>query len=291
MSTTLSIMIAGLATGAIYALLLVGIILIFRVSKAVNFAQGQFGMIAAFLSWYFYDQRGIPVALAVLLGVAAAVIVAVVFDALILQRASDRQFGIDLVATLGLMVLASAVAQTVLGNETHSFLDLGSSTVLHLQSVSVNLNDLLTIATAVVILLALEVVRRRTRLGSTMEAVAEDRGVAEASGIAAGRVRLIAWAVAAAIAAIAGLLVASRTSVDAYYMTPFAMKAFIAGILGGLDRFLLPMGVAFGLGVYESFVVYYIDATAAVPAIFALIIVVLALAPRSFLREAGEARA
>jgi branched-chain amino acid transport system permease protein len=283
--------VAGLATGAIYALVLVGIILIFRVSKAVNFAQGQLGMIAAFLSWYLYDQVGLHPALGVLLGVATAVLVAVTFDVLVLQRASDRQVGVDLVATLGLMVLATAVAQLVLGNESHAFLDLGSSTVIPVDGVSLNLNDLITIVVALATLAVLEFVRRSTRLGSTIEAVAENRGVAEASGIAATRVRVAVWSVAAVVAAMAGLLVASRTSVDAFYMTPFAMKAFIAGILGGLDRFLLPMIAAFGLGIYESCVVYFIGTTAAAPAIFALIIVVLALAPRSFLREAGEARA
>lgn len=287
----LSLMVGGLATGGVYALLLAGILLIYQVSKAVNFAQGQFGMIAAFLSWYLYQRVGVDPVLAVLLAMLTAVIVAVLFDVLVLQRVSDRQVGADLVATLGLLLLATAVAENVLGNRTQPYLALGSRTVLDAGGAALNLSDLVTIAIAVAVAAGLSVVRLHTRVGAVLIAVSENRAVAESLGIPTARVRAGVWALAAVIASVAGILAASRSSVDAYYMTPFAMKAFIAGILGGLDRFEIPLLFAFGLGVYEAAVVSVLGAQAVTPAVFALIIVVLAVAPRSYLSEGQEARA
>ncbi|MDA0634013.1 branched-chain amino acid ABC transporter permease [Nonomuraea sp. MCN248] len=287
----LSLLIGGAATGGVYALLLAGILLIYQVSKAVNFGHGQFGMIAAFFSWYLYQQLGVNPLVAIVLAVLTAVVVAVLFDALVLQRASDRQVGSDLVATLGLLLLATAVAENVLGGRTQSYLTLGSRTVFDLGGLAVNLSDLVTIVVALLSVLGLSLVRRRTRVGAMLNAVAENRAVAESLGIPSARVRVATWALAAILASVAGILVASRTSVDAYYMTPFAMKAFIAGILGGLNRFGLPLAFAFGLGVYEAFVVYLLGAQAVTPAVFTLIIVVLAFAPRSYLSEGREARA
>ena len=93
------------------------------------------------------------------------------------------------------------------------------------------------------------------------------------------------------LAAVVGCLVASRLTVDAFFMTPVLIKVFIAGMIGGLDRFLVPLTVAVLLGVYEGLAVLLLGSNAGTPAVFLLIIVALGLMPARLANERNEVRA
>jgi branched-chain amino acid transport system permease protein len=283
--------LGGLTSGALYALLLIGVLLVFHVSRQVNFAYGQSGMVAAFGSWYLYGKAGLPTWLAVLAGVAAAVALTTVTDVAIIKRLPEDRAGYDLVVTLGVLLLLTAGAESLFGTGAQSYLKLWSDRRATLGGVIVNVNDLVTVALGVAVPVATHLVLTRTGLGVALRASAENPAVARSVGINVGAVRTAVWAVSGLGAAIGAVFFASRLSVDAFYMTPVVIKVFIAGMIGGLDRFAAPIAAAFGLGLYESWTVYFFGAPAATPAVFVLIIAVLSLAPKRFIEERHEARA
>ncbi|AEB47738.1 MULTISPECIES: branched-chain amino acid ABC transporter permease [Micromonospora] len=285
------ILLGGVTTGSLYALFLLGVLIVFQVSKSMNFAYGQVGMIAAFSAWFFYSEQGLPVPVALVIGVLIAVIVNSAIDFAAIRRIPAGRPGLDLVVTLGIFLLITAVMQQLIDANAHTFVSLGADTRTEVAGVVVSMSDGIVIGLTVVTVLAAYLLLNRTSLGTSLRASAEDAGIAQAAGVNVRALRTATWAVAGLIAAVVAILVASRLSVDAFYMTPFLIKAFIAGMIGGLDRFWLPLVVAVALGVYESLAVYLLGASAGTPAVFLLIIVVLALVPKRFVNERNEVRA
>lgn len=282
--------LGGLATGAVYALLLLGALAVFKVSRSINFAHGQVGMVAAFGSWYLYSSRGWPVVVAVVAGTALAVTVSVATE-LAVRRIPERGSGLDLVVTLGVFLLLTSMAQSLVDSNSHIYLSMLIDKRTVIGGVYVNGNDVAVVVTALLAIGAFYWLLIRTSLGVSLRASAESPAIARSAGINVGLLRTGTWAAAGLVAAVVGMFTASRLSVDAFYMTPVLIKVFIAGMIGGLDRFFAPLIAAFLLGLYEAWVIYFVGANAATPAVFLLIIVVLALMPKRFAEENREVRA
>jgi branched-chain amino acid transport system permease protein len=289
----LQVTIGGLATGSLYALLLFGVLLIFRVSKAVNFAYGQIGMFAAFFAYFLYSRDVLSIALAVAVGLLSAVALSYLTDRMLLERlpSGGTANGQDLVITLGVMLLLTAVAQQYFGNNTYSFLTLGNDTQFSVGGIFFNLNQISVAVLTAAMFGGFAWLLLRTQPGVTMRASAADADLASSFGLNVRRIRGVTWSFAGLVAGLAGIVVASRLSVDAFYMTPFLIKAFVAGIIGGLDRFVTPLLIAFALGVYEAWATHVLGTNYGTPAVFLLVIVLLAVLPKSFLDERQEARA
>jgi branched-chain amino acid transport system permease protein len=284
---------SSIATGAIYALLLFGMLIVYRVSKAVNFAHGALGMVAAFITYTFASSWGLPIWLGVLVGLAVAALISFATDRFVLEPISRKagREGLDLVVTLGILLLLTAVSEAAFGTTNHQFLPFGTDKKLDLGSVVFNLNQIVVTVGVLALLGAFAWFLSRTSFGLAMRAVATDPPLAESMGINVSRVRGVTWAFAGLIAGVVGIVVASRLSIDAYYMTPFLIKAVIAGIIGGFDRFVTPLLVAFGLAVFEGLTTYLFGTIFATPAVFVLVILLLALLPKRFLSERGVVRA
>jgi branched-chain amino acid transport system permease protein len=287
---TAQVILGGLATGGLYAVLMLGVVLVFQVSKNVNFAYGGTGVIAAFVSYVLYSGAHLPAVLAVVVGVLAAVVMAAATDVVLIRRITDRQ-GFDLVVTLGALLLLTAGTEIVFGSSDRSYLPLLTDRSTTVSGVFVNASDLLSIALGVVAVVAGHFVINRTGLGVALRAAAENSPVARSVGIDVLNLRTAVWAASGLLAAVAAMVIASRLVLDARYMTPIVVNVFIAGMLGGLDRYWPPMLAAFGVALYNSLASYIFGSDAATPALFALVLVVLILAPRRFLEERREARA
>lgn len=288
----IQVTLAGLATGSVYALLLLGILIVFRVSKAVNFAQGQLGMIAAYVAWALFTAGVIPIWLALLAGIFLAAALGFLTDRVFIERLSRRGTleGQDLVVTLGVMLLLTAAAETFLGTQTKSFTPLGNDIQFGFRTVVINVSQLAVLLGTIVILIAFSVFLK-TRPGVAMRASAMNPDLARSFGVNVSRVKAITWAISGVLAGVVGIVLASRLSVDPYYMTPFLISAFIAGIIGGLDRFAAPILIAFGLALYQNWSSFLFGSTAGTASLFILVIVLLAVLPKRFLDERREARA
>jgi branched-chain amino acid transport system permease protein len=124
-----------------------------------------------------------------------------------------------------------------------------------------------------------------------VRASAENAAIAETLGWNVRQIRTIVWAIAAILGGIAGIIVAVRIPVSSEFMVNVLIKAFIAGILGGLHRFLAPLLVAIALGIAENWLGYLAGAEYRVPGVFGLAILGMVLLPKRFLAGREEARA
>jgi branched-chain amino acid transport system permease protein len=287
----LNVTTAGITTGCLYGLLVLGIVLTYQVGRCINFAYGQVGMIGAFSAWYLATELGWPTWFALVAGLVLAVAVSASIDVVAMRRIPEGRPGFDLVVTLGIFLLMTSVMQQLIDSDSHSFTPLGSDTIWRLGGVVVNLNDVVIVvllATAVAVAL---VVLRGTSVGVSLRGSALDPVVTSAAGVNVRMLRTATWAIAGGLTAVAAALAASRTSVDAFYMTPLLIKAFIAAMIGGLDRLGPSVAAAVLLGVYESVAMYVLGPTAGTPAVFGLIIILLAVVPKRFVLEGREVRA
>lgn len=291
-SSLLQILIGSISSGALYALLLFGMLIVFRVSKAVNFAHGALGMIAAFVSLALVGV-GIPIWLSVLVSIALSALLSFGTDRYILEPLSRKtgREGLDLVVTLGILLLLTAIAEAVFGTTNRAFLPLGTDALVVVGDVYLNANQIIVTLAIVALLGVFSWFLAKTRFGLAMRAVATDPMLASSAGLNVSLVRAVTWGVAGLTAGVVGIVVASRLSLDAYYMTPFLIKAVIAGIIGGLDRFVAPLAAAFGLALFEGLATYFIGTNYSTPAVFILVILLLAFLPKRFIQERGVVRA
>jgi branched-chain amino acid transport system permease protein len=292
LDSAIQITLAGLATGSVYALLLLGILMVFRVSRAVNFSQGQLGMIAAYVAYSLFVTNLLPIWLAISVGLLLAATLSFLTDRIFIEPLAKRGTldGQDLVVTLGVMLLLTAAAETFLGTQTKSFTSLGNDVQFGFRSVVLNANQIVVLVGTIIILIAFALFLR-TKPGVAMRASAMNPDLARSFGVNVSRVKAITWTISGLLAGMVGVIIASRLSVDPYYMTQFLISAFVAGIIGGLDRFTIPILIAFGLALYQNWSAFIFGSTAGTASLFILVIVLLAILPKRFLDERREARA
>lgn len=291
MADWLQVLIGGFTTGCLYAMLLLGVLIVFQVSKSINFAYGQIGMAGAFSAWAMYSLLGWPVWLTLVAGLVIAVVLNTAIDVVAIRHIPKGRPGLDLIVTLGIFLLLAATMQLIIDSNSHVFIALGADTQFEVAGALVSVNDILvTLLTFAAIVVSWSVFNRSAQ-GTNLRACAEDADIAASSGINVRLVRSGTWAVAGVLAAVVAYFIASRLTVDAFFMTPVLIKTFIAGMIGGLDRFWPPLLAAVGLGVYEAAAVLLFGANAGTPAVFLLIIIVLAVVPKRFVRDTAEARA
>lgn len=282
--------LSSLGTGSLYAVLLLGVILVFQVSKNINFGYGQTGMVGAFTSYALYAGAGLPVWLALLAGGALSVLIAALTDRLLIRYIPARE-GFDVVVTLGELLLLTAIAQLAFGTDAQSYLKLLTGTSWVVGGVFVNANDLLCIALGVAATLGGHLVLTHTSLGVSLRASAANAAIAQSVGINVLALRTAVWAVSGLLVCVGSVLFAARLSVNAFYMTPIMINVFIAGMIGGLDRYWPPMLAAYGIAVYESWATFLFGEPGGTPALFVLVLLILSLVPRRYLEERHEARA
>lgn len=285
LSDLLTTLISGLGTGSIYALFVLGIVLVFQVSKQVNFAYGQTGMLGAFASWYLLDQVGVPIVLAIVIGLVASTAISAATEMVVVRHVSKVRPGFDLIVTLGMFLVLTAAAEQLFGAEAHPFLTELSDNVFTIGDVYINVSDLVATVVIAAVLAGTYLVLNRTGVGIALRASAEDPDTAKSFGINVPRLRTVVWAIGGLIAGVAAVVFGSRLFVDTNYMIPVLISGFVASMVGGLNRFWSPILVAIGLGVYESVVGLVFGASASVPAVFAVLIVVLTFAPAKWVAD------
>ncbi len=286
----LQVTIAGLATGGLYALMIVGVLLVWQVSRSMNFAYGQIGMVGAFAAFVIGSNLGIPLLPALLAGIIAATLLSAVVEATVIRRIPDRS-GYDVVVTLGLMLLLTALVQAALGANARVFYTLATGVRVLTGEVFVNLNDLICIALGVLAVIGAWVVLHRTSLGTSLRAAAADADIARSVGIDVKLLRTAVWATSAILVTIAAYLFASRLSLNAFYMQTIIINVFVAGMIGGLDRFWPPVLSAFGIALYQAWAGYLLGEDWSTPALFVLVLAIFTLVPRRLLEERHEQRA
>ncbi|MEX2294328.1 MAG: branched-chain amino acid ABC transporter permease [Acidimicrobiales bacterium] len=251
----------GLSQGSIYALIALGVVIIYRGSGHLNFAQGEMAMISAFIAWWYADL-GLSPWLAVGVASVTAFVAAMGIERFIIRPIGHKSPFAVVVASIGLFLGMNALApfawkvtipqayEALFPDKATDFVRIGGA-----EWREQNIGVLLVLA---VIAGALYLLFQRTRFGLAMRAVASNPESAPLVGIRTGQVLAVSWGLAAAVGAVGGAMVASlRGNVDASMMFTIFFAAVAAATLGGYDSLI---GAVFGgitLGIFENMVAGY----------------------------------
>ena len=250
--------VGGLATGSLYALVAIGIALLYRSSRVLNFAHGDQATLATFIAFSllgggFRFHLNLPFGVAVAVSLVAAAIVGASFFFFVLRPAKESTLLGKIVMTLGFALLLSGVMQLVWGADTQTFpFPLSVTKVYRLGGVVISQTDLGTIFIGLVLMAAMYVLVQRTKVGLAMRAVSQDVAAAQALGIPARKIYAATWGLASALGGAAGILLAPVVYLDPFMMLDPFLKGFAGAVLGGIDS--LPGAVLGGflLGVAEA---------------------------------------
>jgi branched-chain amino acid transport system permease protein len=279
MTEFLSLTFNGLANGAILALTALGFVLIYKATEVINFAQGQFLVVGAFMVYNANVTWGWPPWLSVLFGIASGIALGMAIERVILRRLIGESTLAVIMVTIG---LASALGGVVLGTwgaepkPRPTFIPHGR---VNFGDVGVGADRLVAVAVAAVVLVAVGLFFQYSRHGVAMRAVADDQQAAMVQGISVNRVFAMAWALAGACGAIAGVLLASMSGGYGLELEAFAIFVFPVVILGGLDSVLGTVvgGVIVGLLVEYTKGYMSVDSSQIIP--FAALVAILLVKP------------
>lgn len=271
--------VAGLVTGSLYALAAFGLVLIFRTSGIVNFAQGEMAMFTTFVAYTMMAELRVPYPWAfgftvLLAGIGGLLIEHVVIRPLF--RASPLN---AMIATLGLIMVLSGVAGNLFGFETRSFPRVIEGPNILVGEVSVERNSLFVLGLTVAMMALFYWLFKFTMWGLAIRAVAQDPETARLMGVRVRRVYMETWVIAAMLGAIAGMLIAPTTFLHINMMSTVHLKAFCAAVLGGFDTFQGPLVGGLLLGIIENLFGRYVSLTWKTVFAFALIVAMLILRP------------
>ena len=234
MDVFLQLTVSGLSTGMIYALAAAGFVVIYKASDVINFAQGDLLLFGTYLIFFAVAQTGLPWSVGVIVTVLLAVAVALVIERLVLRPLIGEPIISMIMVTIGLSSILRATVNAIWGPQPRSFPSFLPAGDFALGPVILSTDRLLSIPIALAVLAALWLFFRHTRDGIAMRAIADDQQAALSMGISIPRVFGIAWGLAAASAAIGGIMLGNIVGVSPN-VASIGLRVFPVVILGGLD--------------------------------------------------------
>jgi branched-chain amino acid transport system permease protein len=289
MEALLHQVITGLANGAIYASLALAIVMIYRVTNLVNFAQGELALCSTYAAWAMMNA-GVRYWPAFLTTVAASFAMGMIVDRVVIRPAILSPTLSIVIVFIGLMVTLNSVAGWVFGYTTHAFPSPFPSAP-PFGNHYISSHELGVIGTTLVMLGLLYAFFRFTTLGLALRAVADNPVSSRLVGIRVERMLALGWGLSAAVGAVAGIMIAPIVFLDPSMMSGVMLYAFAAAVLGGIDS---PLGAVVGgcvVGVLENLVgAYLIGTELKLTVALALIVGVLVVRPSGLFGQPSAAR-
>jgi branched-chain amino acid transport system permease protein len=279
----LSQILNGLVIGNVYALVAIGFSLIFGVANLINFAQGSLLMVGAFLA-YAGMRLGLSLPLAVLGAVAGGTALGMAIERLALRPLEHAPAIAPLLSTLAVTFIVDQAAEIVWSPEPHRFASPLAEWSWVVGDAYVTATDAAILGLSLVAMFALWLFLTRTWTGRALRALSQDGDAARQMGVSTDRLRLLAFGLGAALAAIAGVMIAMyHQTVDPQMGVPFGLKGFTAALLGGLAS--IPGAVVGGLllGVLEALAVGYVGEGFRDMVAFSLLLLILTVRPQGLL--------
>lgn len=282
----LQLLISGVGLGAVYALVALGFTLVWNASGTVNFAQGQLVTVGAFFAYSFLTLAHLSYLVAVPATIVSSFGVGVALERLTIRPLRRPDPLIIIIITIGTALALQALAQNVWGPQTRTIPSLSGTNNVQIGGLSITTQSLWDIGVAAVLMVLLTLLLKRTNLGRAMRAVAQDANTARQMGIPAPLIVSFTFGLNAALAGLAGLLLAPTVFISPDMGTSVTLQAFAAAVLGGFGS--IPGAVVGGLilGLAQVYTAAYVSGSYADAASLALLIGVLVIRPQGLLRTA-----
>ncbi len=283
----ISQLLNGIGNGVVYASVALALVLIYRTTGLLNFAQGEMALFATYITWKL--SHSLPIAGAILASMVIAFVGGAIIERVLIRPVEQGRSPLNVViVTLGMFLAINSLAQLVFGTNPQTMpKPWPTDSSGNDQKISFAGQSISWAVIALAIVLVLECVLlygllQRSRLGLKIRAVASNPESSRLLGINAGAMLMLGWALASAIGALAGSLVAARsTGFDASLMATVLVYAFAAAALGGFDS---PMGAVLAglvVGVADALTTQYVDALNGIELVvpLGLILIVLLVKP------------
>ncbi len=282
----LSYLVSGISLGSIYALIALGYTMVYGIAKMLNFAHGDVIMVGAFVIYTVSTTWGLPPVVGVLISIVFCTVFGMLIEKVAYKPLRKASSLAVLITAIGVSYLLQNAAQLIFGSSTKSFTSVVTIPAVHLfdGQLVISGETIATIVISVIIMVALTLFINKTKPGSAMLAVAEDRGAAQLMGINVNATISLTFAIGSGLAAIAGALLCS--AYPALSPTTGAMpgiKAFTAAVFGGIGSIPGAMIGGILLGVIENFSKGYISTQLSDAIVFGVLIIVLLVKPTGIL--------
>lgn len=277
-------LINGLRTGSIYALIAIGYTMVYGIAKMINFAHGDIIMVGAYALYFSISVLGLPVPVALLLTVIVCSVLGVLIEKIAYKPLRKAQPLAVLITAIGMSFFLQSSSLLIFGSTPIPFQSVIPNENIKVGPVIISSITLVTLVVTAVAMILLTLFINKTKLGSAMRAVSEDKGAAELMGINVNSTISMTFAIGSALAAVAGILYISQyQSMKPTLGALPGIKAFVAAVLGGIGSIPGAMLGGILLGLIESVSKAYISTELADSIVFGVLIVVLLFRPSGLL--------
>jgi branched-chain amino acid transport system permease protein len=285
MDLVLQLLFSGLGIGAIYALVALGFILIFRATSVVNFAQGEFSMVAAYLMVVFAVDLGWPYWFSFLVAIAGMALLGAIFNLGVYYPLRNRTFLPVIISTIGASIFLANTVLALYGPQPQVLPGWFDTPGIQLGPVYLDSQYLLIIGVTILLVGFQYWFFEHTLLGKKLQATSQDKEMAALLGIPVATMIMITFVYSAVLGGIAGILVAPVLFVSIQMGSTIALKAFAATIIGGFGDVAGAIVGGFALGIIETFGAAYISVPYKDAFAFLVLILFLAFRPQGLFGE------
>lgn len=286
MEQLLNVITLGLLLGGIYALVSVGLNLIFGVIRIINFAQGEFLMLGMYGAYLGYSVLALDPYVTVLIVVPALILLGVVVYWLVMRPLQNEPM-MQVFASFGLLLLLQNIVLAITGGLSFSINTPLSQVALSLGPVQFSVSRLIVLVAAALAAAALGLFLARSTVGKAIRAVAQDRRAAQLMGINVQTTYMWTFGIGTGLAGLAGVLLSPIYTLSPHIGGNFVMAAFAVVVLGGLGSVAGAFVGGFIVGLTEAFAGYYIDPELKHAVIFIVFIAVLLVRPSGLFGKVG----
>jgi branched-chain amino acid transport system permease protein len=284
MDKFLQLIVSGITSGAVYAVLGLGYVMIYRTSHIVNLAQGTFFTLGLFFTFSFLTEMSLPFPLAIIAGILSVAVLAVCVYLVVLKRLMKQSFVNVILATVAFSLLFENIAQRKWGGYGLSLPAFpGGDSMLRMGNVSLSIQSLWVLGFTALIFVALHLLSSYTRVGRQMTATATNPKAARLCGISTDRMIMLAFAISAAAGALAGIVVSPLISIGYMSDNGFGMVGFVAAIVGGWGSNLGAVIGGLTIGIVESLASGWLPAGYQDVIVYAILIILLYFRPQGIL--------
>lgn len=258
MTFFLQLMVTGLAQGMVYALIAIGFVIILKCSEVFNIAQGHFVLMGGYLGYTFLVPLGLPIWGALLLAIAAAALMGLAIERLMLRPLIGQPVLAVVMMTIALATVLGGLATLIWGAEYKTYHGLLPTLTLTAGGISIPSESLIGLIVSVVCVALLMALFRFTKIGLAMRATAEDLHVVQSVGVKVTTVYAVSWVIASVVGVIGGILLGGVSGVN-MDLANIGLKAFAVVLLGGVDSIGGAILAGIILGMLENLAAGYLD--------------------------------